>query len=198
MTRRFQVPWSVIAVIAGVSAAFAAETSAVLKDPLPAPSAPPVARRTLSAGVAEKLAAVAPKYVPPPAPPPQAEVAPDSREADKPRNGIVRLPSYIVQEEKLPAMKERDMLTPQGRLDLALKRHPGLRVGSFGVFKNDFWAGALLEEELGIERQKEMYSLTSLLPGAGRPPIFTGRPPFATPVAASGPWAGLVVPWERR
>jgi hypothetical protein len=198
MTRRFQVPWSVIAVLAGVSAAFAAETSPVLKDPAPALSPPPVALRTISAGVAEKLAAVAPKYVASPAPQPASETTPDAREADKPRNGIVRLPSYIVQEEKLPAMKERDMLTPHGRLDLAYKRHPGLRVGSFGIFNNNVWADALLEEELGIERQKEMYSLMSLLPGAGRPPIFMGRPPFSLPVAASGPSAGLVVPWERR
>jgi hypothetical protein len=151
----------------------------------------------ISPELAEKLTAVVPKYVPP-SPPSAKPRLPDAEESEHPRNAIIRLPRYLVREPKLPVIKERDMLTATGQRDLALRRHPGLRFGSFGGLNNDFWAHALLEEEYGIERQKEMWDLLSLLGRNGPPPVFTGRPPFATPVPASGPWKGLVVPWERR
>jgi hypothetical protein len=165
MTRsRFVSLW-VFAAVCGAGPLVAAETTPVLKEPAPAPSPPSPARpRPVSPAVAAQLSAAVPKFeniAPAPAKP--AETAPDLRETDKPRNTIVRLPSYVVEEEKAPVFKERELLTPRGRLDLALKRHPGLRLGSFWIFRNDGIALAMLEEEEQLERKKEMQDLLSLL-----------------------------------
>ncbi len=165
-----------------------------------APVAPAARARVVSSETAERLSAAAPKYTPPPAketPGPAPAAA--TPVADKPRNTIIRLPAYVVQEQKVPALRERDLLTPQGRVDLALKRHPGLRFGSLGPLNNNVWANAMLEEEFGIERQRELWELTTMgSPGPRKPPTFTGRPPFSLPIQMSGPWGGLVVPWEKR
>jgi hypothetical protein len=177
MTRSVQVPLFVLAAALAMPALAAAEES--------------------SAIVKAMLAELAPRYTPPPA---KATVSPaveEPHETEKPRNGIIRLPRYLVQETKPPTFKERELLTQRGALDLAYKRHPGLRLGSFGPFKNDVWAKALLDEEWGIERSKEMFELLRFA-GANPPPEFLGRPAWGLPFAGSGPWAGLVVPWERR
>jgi hypothetical protein len=149
------------------AAALVARLAAAEFTPVIASSAPvvPAAEvRAISPTAAEKLAAAAPKYFPPPIGPKAVEPGADLREVDKPRNGIIRLPSYLVQEEKLPALKPRDMLTPQGGLDLAYRRHPGLRFGNFWIFRNDGIALFMLEEEMRLERQRESYDLVSLLP----------------------------------
>src|SRR4051812_3031645 len=78
-------------------------TSPILA-PAPAEKAPaptgPKRTRPISGEVAAALAAASPKYTPPapkPEPKPEAEQV-DMRDVDKPKNGIVRLPKYIVQE----------------------------------------------------------------------------------------------------
>ena len=43
----------------------------------------------------------------------------DLRDIDKPRNGIIRLPNYTVQEKKPPVFRERDIYTREGLADLA-------------------------------------------------------------------------------
>ncbi len=204
VARPFPLQWFVLGVALGASDARAADASPLLQTPPSVaekssarPAMPP---RPISDEVARKLAEAAPKFSPAPAAPANP-VTPDGEpvERDRPRNGIIRLPRYLVQESRIPVPTERDVLTEKGRLELALKRHPGLRLGAFGPLNNNVWATALLEEEWGIERQQAMFDLLSLLPGKDRPrPIFMGRPPFSTPTAASGPWAGLVVPWERK
>lgn len=115
-----------------------------------------------------------------------AKLPPDLREIDKPRNRIPRLPremieksvaahaslegsaevlqlpTYIVREDKVPNFKEREMLTPQARLDLAYKRHPGLKIGSLPFLSNDGWGLFMLEEEHRLERKAEMEDLYGL------------------------------------
>jgi hypothetical protein len=88
--------------------------------PAPAPR-----RRAISPEVAAQLSAVTPKYTPPaPKPPPTPEEEQiDLREVDKPRNGIVRLPKYIVQEEKPPVFSDRVIHTKKGLADLAVRRY---------------------------------------------------------------------------
>jgi len=44
------------------------------------------------------------------------------RDIDKPKNGIVRLPKYIVQEPKPPVFRERDIYTQKGLTDLAMRK----------------------------------------------------------------------------
>jgi hypothetical protein len=93
----------------------------------PATSAPTTPRRNraISSDVAAALAAAAPKYTPPPPPPPpkpEAEQV-DMREIDKPKNTIVRLPKYIVQEPKPPVFTERSIHTEKGLTDIAMRRY---------------------------------------------------------------------------
>jgi len=94
-------------------------------DEKPAAPAAPKRTRAISPEAAAALAAFAPKYEPPapkPAPKPEAEQV-DLREIDKPKNAIVRLPKYIVQEAKPPVFRERDIHTEKGLTDLAMRRY---------------------------------------------------------------------------
>ena len=66
-----------------------------------------------------------PEYAPAPpkpAPTPETEQV-DMREIDKPRNSIVRLPKYIVQEQKPPVFTERAITTDKGLADIAVRRY---------------------------------------------------------------------------
>ncbi len=99
------------------------EVLAPKKEEAARPSAPS-ANRPISSSVAAQLAAVAPKYTPPPPKPePSEEEEIDARDVDKPRNNIIRLPKYIVQEAKPPVFNERAIHTKEGLTDLALRRY---------------------------------------------------------------------------
>ena len=63
--------------------------------------------RAVSPHVAELLAASMPKYQPTAPPEKKSELAtPADHESDKPANGIVHLPRYVVREAKLPEPTE--------------------------------------------------------------------------------------------
>ena len=124
----------------------------------------PSARRMLSPDTAAKLSAAVPKFTGPapeaaPAEPPVT--SPLLRDADKPRNQIIRLPRFVVEEPKPRVSKELQVLTPKGRVDLGFKRHPGLRMVPFAAL-NAPVARALLEDELESERRREEADLWSL------------------------------------
>ena len=201
MFRPFSLPLLVISAALAAGGASAAESSPPPPEPAPASaiSPAPAAVRAISPQVAALLAATAPKYSPP-APATAKPAGAEPPEADKPRNGIIRLSPYIVRERRLPDMKERNLLTAQGRLDLALRRHPDLRLGALGPLNNHAWAGAMLEEEFALERRNEMQDLLSLVPaGANKPAPFPyWRPWYTTLRPSSYPWGGLTVPWERK
>ncbi|HEY1848208.1 MAG TPA: hypothetical protein VGG37_03325 [Opitutaceae bacterium] len=97
------------------------------KDSTPAPAADSDGvTRTVSPGIAAALAAGMPRYSPPtptPTPPPETD-------ADKPKNGIIRLPAYLVREKKPPIFRPRDLYTPTGLIDLTFRAHPGLIFGN--------------------------------------------------------------------
>jgi hypothetical protein len=136
--------------------------------------------------MAAKLSASAPKFSSAKTPTSPTKQLPDLRDIDKPRNRIIRLPremveprvvprtplegsaevlqmaAYIVREDKVPDFKERELLTPQGKLDLALKRRPGLRIGWLPFLSNAGVALAMLEEDFALERKKEMQDLLGL------------------------------------
>jgi hypothetical protein len=91
------------------------------KQKAPAPARP----RAISPEVAAQLSANIPKYSPPPpkpAPKPEEEL-PDMREIDKPKNTIIRLPKYVVQEQKPAVLDERAVHTSTGLADLAVRRY---------------------------------------------------------------------------
>jgi hypothetical protein len=61
---------------------------------------------------------------PPPAPEKKAEQHPDDpQNAENPKNGIVRLPKYIVEGERPPVFRERDINTTKGLGEIAVKRY---------------------------------------------------------------------------
>jgi hypothetical protein len=78
--------------------------------------------RAISSEVAAALAAGMPKYNPP-KPVEKSEEDIDMREVDKPRNQIIRLPEYVVREEKPPVFRERDIYTQKGLRELARMRY---------------------------------------------------------------------------
>lgn len=104
-------------------------TSPVL-NPAPAaePAQAPAPRkrtRAISPELAAQLAASVPKYQPPPPkPPPKPEEEQvDMREIDKPKNTIIRLPKYVVQEPKSPVFSERAISTQKGLAAIAMRRY---------------------------------------------------------------------------
>lgn len=88
----------------------------------PAPSATPRRDRPISDNLAAQLAASMPKYNPPPKPKPEDDDV-DLREIDKPRNTIVRLPKMVVQGDRPPVFRERDIYTRSGLAELAMRRY---------------------------------------------------------------------------
>jgi hypothetical protein len=134
------------------------------RSPAAAPSPnEPSRARPISPAVGTQLAAVAPKYDAATAQEKPAELTPDLRETDKPRNTIIRLPNYIVRPEKPPVFKERELQTPKARRELALRKYPGLNVGSFWIFRNDGIGLAMLAEEERLEQKREFEDLVSLM-----------------------------------
>ena len=99
-----------------------AETTPTLKETATGNS---TRRRAISPEVQAQLSAMTPKFAPPPpkpAPKPEEEL-PDARETDKPRNGIIRLPTVVVQEPKNPVLTERAVNTQKGLTSIAVKRY---------------------------------------------------------------------------
>src|SRR4051812_22493734 len=116
----------------GHAQALTSQPSASASSPILAPAtekAPPPSgpkrTRPISSEAAAALAAASPKYTPaPPKPEPKPESEQvDMRDVDKPKNGIVRLPKYIVQEAKPPVFRERDINTQKGLTDIAMRRY---------------------------------------------------------------------------
>jgi hypothetical protein len=109
----------------------------------------------ISPELAAKHREALPRYSPlKPNPSPSPQAAPDGSP-----NGILRLPHYEVREQKVPEFREREMLTPQGRLAVAVKRHPGL---NFGPLKSwNLRRGLeMLEEEHVLEIRRELGELS--------------------------------------
>lgn len=121
-------------------------------------------QRAISPETAAKLGARIATLAPTSATAASAVAAPDQSsqpEREKPRNTIIRLPEYIVRDPKVPPIKEREVLTPKARLELARKRHPGAQVGNFFGLNNGI-ALAMLAEEERLERKREFEDLASL------------------------------------
>jgi hypothetical protein len=133
----------------------------------------PAPQRTvhaISPDVAAQLAASRPKFTPvaPPPPPKPEEEMPDLRETDKPKNTIVRLPKYIVQEPRPPVFRELDIHTKQGLANLAMRRYMSetdralnrFRIPLFSAFSTNGGSGSNEDRALAMyyedERLKNM------------------------------------------
>lgn len=105
-------------------AALASENP-VQPSPPPTRPAPAPRKRTISSDLAATLAAGLPKYdqiQPPPEPTPEEELV-DMRDIDKPQNTIIRLPKYVVEGQRPPVFRERDLYTERGLGALAASRY---------------------------------------------------------------------------
>jgi hypothetical protein len=107
----------------------------------------------------------------PPAPPaPPAPKTAEEEEADAPKNGIVRLPEYVVQGERPPVFREKDVNTKKGLGEIAVKRFLGetgkalnaYHLPLFGMSKEQY-ALMLYEQEERLKNMKDASDKVSLL-----------------------------------
>ncbi len=134
------------------------------EEPSSASTAPKRAR-AISPEASAALAAAAPKYTPPPPKPepkPEAEEV-DLREVDKPKNKIIRLPKYIVQEQKPVILTERAISTRKGLEDIAVRRYISEVDRALNRFHIPFLTASMQQRALAMyaedERLKNMTDL---------------------------------------
>lgn len=123
-----------------------------------APPPPPAPRRrAISPEVSAALSAVSPKYTPaPPKPEPKPESEQvDMRDVDKPKNKIIRLPKYIVQEQKPVVFSERAITTDKGLADIAVRRYISEMDRALNRFAIPFVGASLEERALFMYAEEE-------------------------------------------
>ncbi|HWA09972.1 MAG TPA: hypothetical protein VG838_11025 [Opitutaceae bacterium] len=115
--------------------------------PAPAPAATPKRPRAISSEVAAIMATGLPKYNPPK--PVEVKPAPDADAADpdKPKNGVVRLPSVTVKGNRVPIFRERDLYDEKGQAKLYMERHPGLNIPLIGFMNRPIAAQMYRDEQ---------------------------------------------------
>lgn len=124
--------------------------------PEPARPAKPRRERVMSDDLAATLAVGMPRYSPPkPVEKKLAEEPADAREAEKPKNGIIRLPDYVVREQLPTVFKERELATPSGKADLGMQRYAGLKFGPFSSWNRPI-ALAMYQEQERLDSMSEL------------------------------------------
>ena len=142
-------------------------------------SSTPPPRRALSPEMAAKLSAIVMRAAPPANAKQSASGAATAVSADS--SDPVQLKPYIVQEDRAPEFKERDILTPKGKLELARRRYPGL-VGPL----SDATALRMLEEDFARERRQEMADLLGLVEIDGAKSAENAKRKFEASMRPSG------------
>ena len=84
-----------------------------------------------------------------PTPPATEEATPDAAPAEL-KDGTLHLPTMTVRQQMKAPLRSTDWLTEQGRMELALKRFPGTRIGNF-FGANNPWAWERLTEDIEAE-----------------------------------------------
>ncbi len=81
-------------------------------------------RRIQSTELNDAVINSVPKYAPPKPAAPKAEDDPTAaKDPNKPKNGVIRLPRYVVHDTTPPIFTNKDILTQAGRDDLAMKQY---------------------------------------------------------------------------
>lgn len=111
-------------------------------------------RRALSPEMSGKISNLLTRDLPPMTHVTTEDTAPSPPAGDGDDSDRLALDPYHVTEERLPAFKEREILTPKGKLALARRRYPGTTPGS---------ALLLLEADFDKERRQELSDLNRLL-----------------------------------
>lgn len=79
----------------------------------------------------------------------------DLREIDKPRNGIVRLPKYVVEGERPPVFTEREINTKKGMADLAIKRYLSTVQQGLNKYHLPSIMGGLSNEDIAMQMYRD-------------------------------------------
>jgi hypothetical protein len=123
--------------------------------------------RAISPELSAALAAGV-KFEAPPAEKKQAEAVEseeeetDLREVDRPRNSIIRLPKYIVEGERPPVFRERDIHTEKGLADLAIKRYLSTVHTNLNRYHLPSMLGGISSEELALQMYREQERLRNM------------------------------------
>ncbi len=106
-----------------------------------------------------------------PPPPPKTEEQLRAEEAaaerDRPKNGIVRLPKYIVEGQRPPVFVERDFNRTKALAALALTRNEGLNIGGPIANLNAPVALQAYQEELRLQQMASLRSTAESYRAAG-------------------------------
>ncbi len=114
-------------------------------------TAPPVSGqpRKVQSHITEALLAKLPRFVPPSAGPGGSA---SDRDAGDSSDEILRLPKMTIRPKQVLPESDYAWLNDKGRLELALKAHPGIRVGNILGLNNGIAAGMQQEERLAAKK----------------------------------------------
>lgn len=128
-------------------------TTAAGQESASAPASP--AEPKLSPRVSEVIRSELPRYVSY-VPPSEAEIAAELETwTAEMKDDTLHLPKMTVREVVKAPVTSTDWFTNRGRMDYALKRFPGTRIGNiFGL--NNPWAWARLTEDIEAERHEAL------------------------------------------
>jgi hypothetical protein len=140
--------WALLAISLG-----AAVTTAAGQESASAPASP--AEPKLSPRVSEVIRSELPRYVSY-VPPSETEIAAELETwTAEMKDDTLHLPKMTVREVVKAPVTSTDWFTNRGRMDYALKRFPGTRIGNiFGL--NNPWAWARLTEDIEAERHEAL------------------------------------------
>jgi hypothetical protein len=109
---------------------------------------PESAKTPMAQLVSELIRAELPPYEPPSA---EIEELDPAAVAGEIKEGTLHLPTMTVRQQMKAPLHSTDWLTAQGRMELALRRYPGTRIGNF-FGANNPWAWERLTESVEAER----------------------------------------------
>jgi hypothetical protein len=104
--------------------------------------------------IREAIRASLPKYASQPAG--DSSQAAGSSGRDEERNGVLHLPTMTVRSKKgLSSLGDYQMMTPKGRLEMARKLYPALKLGNLLGLNNAIATG-MLREEVEASRKTDL------------------------------------------
>jgi hypothetical protein len=113
---------------------------------------PPV--HSFSPEIVQAVAAKLPKYDPTAAEKSNSDEVAASNDAYE-SDGVLYLPKVTVRKDRLSTPSDFEFLTPKGRMELAFKKYPGVRIGNI-LGLNDGYAAAMQVEDREVARKESV------------------------------------------
>lgn len=142
--RHFRSGWLVV-VLALATTSVSGQASRAI------PTHAPV--HSLSPGIVEAVDAKLPKYDPTAAEKSSSDKAASSEAYES--AGVLYLPKVTVRKDRLSTPSDFEFLTPKGRMELAFKKYPGVRIGNI-LGLNDGYAAAMQAEDREVARKESV------------------------------------------